>query len=115
MALAAIHFLVLALQCVAGQPVVKIVFVKADEFKFPAVVFIVAFETVFFYYRLLGMIAQFLIDEGLDLLMALQAFPVRNLGAQVVAEGTITHSFQVGMGLREITRRNLGEGRSPAQ
>lgn len=47
------------------------------------------------------------LPPGGDLAMACQAFPVCNLLPQFVALGTVLHPFQAGVGLRQISGRQL--------
>lgn len=94
-------------QFVAGQVVVKCVFIKTHHVKFPPVVVAVAFRTVLSAHFFRGMKPRVFVHPRFDLLMAFEAFRVRNLVTQVMAFGAVRESFQILVGIRQVAGRQL--------
>lgn len=94
-------------QLEARQVVVEFVFIKPYDIEVAAVVVAVANETIFPFDLFGCVVTGAAIQPGFDLLMAIQAFFVGDFIAQDVAFCTIEYTFQMGMRLRQLARRNL--------
>ena len=107
-ALAAVDLPVFPLQFVPGKRMVEVVLLKADHLEIPSVVIVVAGGT-FFAIDFAGcMVAPSGIDPRIDLGVAGEALFVGYLLPEHMAFSAVGDSFQVFVGLCQVTRGELG-------
>ena len=95
-------------QIIPGEGMVEVLLLKAHHVEVASVVVAVTGGAVFSAHLLGGVIALPGIHPGLDLLVAGQAFVIGDSASQHMALGAVAHPFQLGMGLGQVSRRELG-------
>jgi len=107
MAIVAFLFGMCTLQPEPGQAVIEGFGIEFNNLKIPAMVIVVAFNTVFAFYCDRGMISFSDIDPCFQFGMTSQAFGIGNLFPKFMAFGTVRHPLQVCMCLHQFSGRNL--------
>lgn len=107
MAFPAFRFFVGAGQFIAGELVLKFIFIEPNEVERPSVVFVVATGTGFAFY-LFGNVKPFVLNHpAFELLVAIEAFIVGHFLTQHMAFGTVGDTFQFSVRFRQVARRKL--------
>ena len=88
---------------------IKIILIKPHHVKLPPVMLAMAVKTIFTGHLPIGVITSLFLLEGLDFLMAIQTFLVRDFISQIMAKGTISDSFQLRVRLRQRPGGKLSE------
>ncbi|RMG30402.1 MAG: hypothetical protein D6730_02600 [Bacteroidetes bacterium] len=114
MAFAAVNHRMLAFQFIAGQGMVKLLFVQMNHIELSSVVLAVAFKTFLPPNAHIGMIASVLPPQALNFIVAGQTFFAQYFGPDFMALGTVAEALQMGMGLGEVPRRQLPKERTHA-
>lgn len=96
---------------VSRQLVIKGFFLEPDERKISPVMVTVARCTLLALYTRAGMISPLLSEQLADFLVTSQAFVIGNLFAKDVTLGAISDAFQMSMGLRQWSGRQLRPSR----
>ncbi|KAA3625444.1 MAG: hypothetical protein DWQ02_21785 [Bacteroidetes bacterium] len=107
MAVTAVYHFVLALEFITCSTMVEIIFIEADHIKFTTVMVAMTFETILTANFPVRVKTSVLVYQGFDFFMAIEAFGVGHLVSQFMAQGAITHPFQISVCLGKVTGGNL--------
>lgn len=107
MALSAIRRFMCSGERVTREFMFELVFIEPHDIEVAAVVLTMAGTAIFLFDLGRSVVACAPVNPRFQLFMATQAFGIGDFIAQIVALGAIEHSFQVGMRLGQVARRQL--------